>query len=378
MLQRCSNCLIPSSRPEQVFKKNICDACLSFEKRKKIDWKKRETEFNELLDFFKKRNNSSWDCIVPSSGGKDSLYQSIFLREKGLRVLVVTATTCDLSDIGRYNIENMKKIGFDMLEVSPNKKIRAKLNKFCLETVGDISWPEHISIFTLPVKIAYSLSIPLIFWGENPQFEYGGPLRKKGFELDRDWLEEFGGLLGLRIDDAANILRINKKDLDFYFFPEDQNFQKFEHQGCFLGYFFEWDNIKNYEFVRKYGFKDFGKPVENCYLSYEKLDNYQHGIHDYFKYLKYGFGRATDQLSLLIRRNKISRSEAIKIVSNFEGKYPSSYLGKNLKEILNDIEMTIDDFDKICKKFTNKEIFKCNQLGELDFNDDKSPVLIDE
>ena len=95
------------------------------------------------------------------------------------------------------------------------------------------------------------------------------------------------------------------------------------------------------------------------------MDNYQHGIHDYFKFLKYGFGRASDQVSLLIRKKIISREEGIKIVRKYEGLFPNSYLGKSIKEILDNVDLSLEEFTKICDKFTNKKIFKCNQAGEL-------------
>ena len=46
MLVRCQKCLIPQTRPEQVIDDNgICNACISHENKKKIDWKKREKEW---------------------------------------------------------------------------------------------------------------------------------------------------------------------------------------------------------------------------------------------------------------------------------------------------------------------------------------------
>ena len=95
------------------------------------------------------------------------------------------------------------------------------------------------------------------------------------------------------------------------------------------------------------------------------MDNYQHGIHDYFKYLKYGFGRATDQLSFLIRKKELKREEALVLQSQYEGKFPRSYLGKNLEDILKDIGMNMQEFIDICDRFTNKDIFKCSQDGSL-------------
>ena len=119
--------------------------------------------------------------------------------------LCVTSTTCDLSEIGRHNIENIKNLGVDYIEMSPNPIIRAKLNKIGLKTIGDISWPEHVGIFTIPVRAAVQYNVPLIVWGENSQNEYGGPAAAADNKvLNRRWLEEFGGLLGLRTNDLLN------------------------------------------------------------------------------------------------------------------------------------------------------------------------------
>ena len=89
----------------------------------------------------------------------------------------MTSTTCDLSEIGRQNLENISKLGVDHIVLSPNRKVRAKLNRFGLENVGDISWPEHVGIFTIPVQVAVRYRVPLIIWGENSQNEYGGPAK---------------------------------------------------------------------------------------------------------------------------------------------------------------------------------------------------------
>ena len=362
----CKNCIVPETRPDQFLDKNgICNACKSYEERKKIDWKKRSELLKNLIKE-KKNKLNYWDCVIPSSGGKDSTYQAIRARELGLNPVVVTATTCDLSDLGKKNIANLKNLGFDTVEISPNPRIRSRLNKLCLEEIGDISWPEHVSIFTIPIRFALNFKIPLILWGENPQFEYGGPKEKiHSHILDRAWLEEFGGLLGMRVSDLHEAYGFNPKDLNPYEYPTNEELSKFKVEGLFLGHYEAWDNLRNAEVAKKNGFITFNKPIENGYFDSEKLDNHQHGIHDYFKFLKYGFARATDQLSFMVRRGLISRKEAIKKVEDYEGKFPTSYLDKPLEEILKKIDMTLDEFKLTCDKFTNKKIFECNQANEL-------------
>ena len=293
--------------------------------------------------------------------------------EYGLNPLCVNSRTCDFSELGKENLENIKKLGVDMIEVSPNPTIRKKLNKIGLLEVGDISWPEHVGIFTIPVKIALNFQIKYIFWGENSQNEYGGPISKMNNDvLDRSWLEEFGGLLGLRISDLTELYDIKINDLLIYTYPEKEIIEKANLQGLFLGYFFSWNGYENAKIAKKNGFKFYKNEVEGSSVNYENLDNFQTGIHDYFKYLKYGFGRTTDIMCNLYRRNLISKEEAIKKIKKNDGKFPITYLGKNIKNILNEIDVTFEEFIQTCDKFTNKKIFKCDNNGkpirDKDFN----------
>ena len=365
-MKYCNNCLIPDTRPDQIFdSKGVCNACLSFKNNKNINWSERLKKLDEIIEEAKSRA-TSWDCVIPSSGGKDSTYQALWARSKGLNPVLVTASTCDLSQLGRKNLENLKNLGFDTVEISDNSKTRARLNKLSLELIGDISWPEHVSIFTTPIKFALKYKIPLILYGENPQIEYGGPDKSlSNYNLDRKWMEEFGGLIGLRVSDLIDIYKFKKTDLNSYTYPDQNELENFQVKSIFLGFFEMWDSLRNYELAKKNGFSEFHKNIEGCFFNFEKIDNYQHGIHDYFKYLKFGFGRATDQLSYLIRRGKIKRKEAILKVQDFEGFYPKSYMNKSLKEILGKINMTVEEFNIICDKFTNKNIFKCDQSGKL-------------
>ena len=357
---------MPDTRPDQIFDEDgVCNACKSFKKNQNINWKAREIQLKEIIADTKS-NKSNWNCVIPSSGGKDSTYQAIWAREKGLNPVLVTAATCDLTKVGRENLENLKKIGFDTIEISSSSLVRTKLNKIGLELIGDISWPEHVSIFTAPIRFAINYKIPLILYGENPQIEYGGPNKSlDNYILDRKWLEEFGGLIGLRVSDLVEGHSFSKSELNIYEYPSDSELKNYPIKSIFLGYFEKWDSIRNYEVAKKNGFKEYSAGLEGCHFNFEKLDNYQHGIHDYFKFLKFGFARSTDQLSYLVRRGLIPRNEAIKIAEEKEGNFPRSYLGKTLEDILKKIGLTVDDFDIICDKFTNKKIFKCNQSGEL-------------
>ncbi len=358
---------MPDTKPDLFLdNEGICNACRSYENRAEVDWTKRYDELQEILSKYKNKDGTNWDCIVPVSGGKDSTYQVVKMLQLGLNPLCVTSTTCDLSDIGRKNIENIKNLGVDYVEMSPNPNIRAKLNSIGLKQVGDISWPEHVGIFTIPVRAAVQYKVPLIVWGENSQNEYGGPAAAADDSiLNRRWLEEFGGLLGMRVADLIGMEGIEKKDLICYTYPTDEELEKVGVTGLFLGHYIPWDGLSNALIAQANGFINYSKVVEGSMVSYENLDNHQTGIHDYFKFLKFGFGRTTDLVCMQIRRGRITRQDGLDTVMRLDGKFPWEYLGKSLNDILKPLNITVDEFIRLCDKFTNKKIFKRDSSGEL-------------
>ena len=363
----CRRCIMPDTKPDLLIdQEGICNACLSYEKRKEIEWDVRKRELLRILEKYKSSNSSKWDCIVPVSGGKDSTFQVVRMLQMGVNPLCVTATTCDLSDIGRRNIENIKNLGVDYIEFSPNKKVRRKLNRVGQTQVGDISWPEHVGIFTIPVRAAVEFEVPLIVWGENSQNEYGGPAAaSENSILNRRWLEEFGGLLGLRVSDLIGLEGIEERHLIPYTYPSDDELQRVGATGIFLGYYLPWDGYSNALISQAYGFSTLQTTVEGSIVSYENLDNHQTGIHDYFKFLKFGFGRATDLACLHIRRGRITRRDGIELVRRHDGKVPWTYLGKSLEKILEPLGLALDEFVGICDRFTNKKLFLRDARGNL-------------
>jgi N-acetyl sugar amidotransferase len=358
---------MPATKPDLLFDEDgVCNACDNYEKRPEINWAERKKELTQILEKYKAKDGTNYDCIIPVSGGKDSHFQVITMLSLGMNPLCVTATTDKLSDIGRRNIENIKNLGVDYVEVSLNPKIRRKINRLALTQVGDISWPEHVAIFTVPVRLSVQMNIPLIVWGENSQNEYGGPVTAgKDSALTRRWLEEFGGLLGMRVSDLLQQEDITEQDLIQYTYPTDAQLKSIGTTGLFLGYYMPWDGYQNAEIAKKHGFATYHKEVEGSIVDYENLDNYQTGIHDYFKFLKFGFGRATDLACLHIRRGRLNREEALKLIKKHDGKFPWEYLGCSLEEILKDIDVSLEEFIEICDKFTNKKLFVKDQNGNL-------------
>jgi len=366
-IRYCVRCVMPETKPDlQIDEEGVCSACRYFEFRKAVDWEVRRRELLGILDRYRSKDGGNYDCIVPVSGGKDSHAQVLRMLELGMNPLCVTATTCKLSGIGRRNIENLKSLGVDYIEVTTNPVVRRKVNRLALVQVGDISWPEHVCIFTIPVRIAVQHNISLIIWGENSQNEYGGPAGDaENNTLTRCWLEEFGGLLGLRVSDLVGQDEIQARDLIQYTYPSDAELARLGVTGLFLGHYMPWDGWLHALIAQAHGFETYQKTVEGSLVNYENLDNCHTGIHDYFKFLKYGFGRATDLACLHVRRRRLPRTDAMALVNKHDGRFPWVYLGCPIEEILNDIDMSLEEFVAVCDRFTNKKLFVCDSRGNL-------------
>lgn len=366
-IRYCTKCLFPETKPDLFFnEEGVCSACVAAEQKNKgIDWQQREKDFHSIIDHYrKKKGETGYDCLIPVSGGKDSTYQAYFMKEVcGLNPLCVCFETTNLTELGRRNLDNISKMGIDLIYFKKNYNAYRSMVIEGFKRVGDEMWPNHLGIFTIPVHFAVKFNIPLIIWGENPQQEYGGPLESiHNRHLNRRWLEEFGGLLGNRIQDMIGVDGLTEKELTPYFYPADEDIERVGVVGIFLGHYFFWDARKQLEIVKQHGFsvKEDG-PVEGTYTNYENLDEAMHGLHDYLKFVKYGFGRATDHACIDIRNNRLTREEGLKLVKQYDGKYPNY----GISEFISYSGMSKEEVDAVIDSYTNPILFKQDENGKF-------------
>jgi hypothetical protein len=344
---RCTRCLLPDSKPDLHFNEDgVCSACQSFDAQNEVDWGERSIMLNELLA----RHDNK--CIVASSGGKDSSAIVHILKERGADVMCATAQTCHISPIGHRNIDTLARFAETVVSI-PNMTVRRKLNRRGLELVGDISWPEHVAIFTVPIKVALATGRTLVFYGENPQNAYGGPPGSdQALEMTRRWVSEFGGFLGLRPSDMIGD-GVTARDMEYYAMPDETLIKETGTEAHFFGQYVRWDSHRNFAIAREHGF-EFKMPSNRNFWPWENLDNVQTGIHDWVMQMKYGYSRACSQLSVDIRMG-FDRTVAMQIMYHRETKPLRRYLGVELGEILAPIGLTVDEFLKICQDFYNVE-----------------------
>ena len=374
-MKYCKKCLYPNTKPQLQFdERGICSACNNQKLKDEVNWVKKKEDLLLILEKYRSKDGSKYDCIIPVSGGKDSTFQTYTIKETfGLNPLAVNFHPHDQTEIGRKNLENLKQLGVDCIEFSANPLVYSKLAKFGLVELGDFQWPEHIGIFTIPVQVAVRYKIPLIIWGENPQLEYGQPTNiDTDTILDREWNEKNGGyfLDKIKPKDMTKY-GFKTKELIPYIYPSDDDIRQIGVTGIFLGSYIKWDLFKQLDFVKELGFSENDEVKEGTYDKWENLDVYFTVFHDYFKFLKYGFGRTTDHTSIEIRYERITRAQGVELIKKYEGKIPRKYLDKFLKSA----DINEQEFHDICDKFTNKEIFLTNEDGSIKKDDEKNPIL---
>ena len=355
-MKYCSRCCYPeNTRPTMMFDENgVCSGCIAFENRQTqdVDWEVKKQELQELLDEYKqkaRKNNSPYDCIIPVSGGKDSHYQAHLLTKVfKMRPLFVTYNHAYNTKLGIRNLTNMlEKFGCDLLRYSTNPVTARKLSSFMLSKVGDITWHYHAGIMTFPIQTAVRYKIPLIVWGDHGESMYFGRNNlSDNVEFTKKNRQEhlMRGFEPEDILDDPENKEITRQDLGPFFYPSDEEIESIGVRGIYLSNYDPFNFDEHTKFViENYGFETMQEREAHINL-HEKTDDFMQDTHNYLKYLKFGYGRITDQVSIHIRERRMSREEGIDWIERKE------YLKrpKNLDVFLKFVGLTESEFlDKI-------------------------------
>ncbi len=350
MKQRCSKCIMPDTKMGISFdSRGYCNACQNAEKNDKRDWQKQWGFFQRLIYKIYGRRDG-YNCLVPVSGGKDSTFLAFKAREFGLTPLCVNVRPCEPTELGRRNLENLSKQGFDIFSFIPNQNIMPKLVKRSFYEDGDPCTSHEFMLYSVPLKVALQYEIPLILWAENPQFEYGN----EGSVTAVDQ-RNIGGLWGRS---ASHWLcdGVTENDLISFEHPVETK----GLTAIYLSEYIRWDSRKVGEFAIGHGLET--RPDEELlgtggYWNFEQLDDEAPIIGHYLKYQKFHYGRATDQACRDIRLGYITREEGLKLAEKYDGKLNPDYIERFCKYI----DITETEFHRVCKTFyRNPVIIKEN------------------
>ena len=310
-MRYCKQCVLPDTRPGIFLDDDgVCSACHGHrDKETKIDWAARAQAF-ETLVAETKTQSTSYDCIVPVSGGKDSWYQVIRAKEHGLSVLAVTWRTPARTEIGQRNLDRMiEKLGVDHIDYTISPDVERRFMKATFEERGTTGLPMHMALFAIPIRLAVQFRIPLILWGENPQLEYGGnELERLSNTLDADWLSKHGCLESTDASYWLGKEGLSEADLHAYRLPESPDFKV---RSVFLGAFYKWNSYDNTRIAQDHGFVYEQGAERTGTWDFADIDCEFISLHHFLKWYKFGFTRAFDTLSVQIRYGMITRDQAV-------------------------------------------------------------------
>jgi N-acetyl sugar amidotransferase len=363
----CTKCVVSNQRPRIQFDDNgVCSACqFAYEKNNKINWKEREEMLRKLCDKHRK-NDGSYDVIVPCSGGKDASMIAHKLKHKyGMHPLTVTWAPFEYTEIGWKNFRNFIKSGFNNLLASPNGKLHRKLARLSFELVGDSFLPFIYGQTVYAFHIASKFDIKLVFFGENGEAEYGGDPKnnyKSGMPIE-NWVESyFKGITvdelikhGLEKTDYITKEDYDESDLMFYRAPPLKELKEKEIEFHWFSFYEKWIPQENYYYCSENtGFE--ANPEgrsEGTYSKYASLDDQMDGFHYYLGFLKFGIGRTTSDSAHEIRDGHITREEAVALVQKYDGEFPKRYF----KEFLAYLDITEDHFWEVLERFRSPHLW---------------------
>ncbi|NNE83126.1 MAG: N-acetyl sugar amidotransferase [Alphaproteobacteria bacterium] len=369
----CKRCVYPeNSKPGIIFDdEGICSGCRSFERKTisidNADWDSRERKFKEILFDHRdtqRRKQNPYDCIIPVSGGKDSTWQVYVIREKyKLNPLLVTYNHTFNTPLGIRNLTNLvSRLDCNLIRYTTAPGSAKRIAKYMLKTVGDVTWHYHAGIMTFPITAAIQYDVPLILWGEEGFSELVGMHNLDDYvEFTKKKRQEHS-MRGFEPEDLLQRenCELTRYDLAPFFYPTDQQLENVGVRGIYMANYIRWDGRKQAEFViDNFGFET-GRDRERTFNTYAKLEDiHANGLHDWLKYLKFGYGRATDDASNEIRHGRMSRNDGIEMVKKYDHVRPS-----DVDVFLDAVDMTEPELMAMIESMRDPQIWRKDKFGE--------------
>ena len=362
-MRYCTKCVMPDTRPGIKFDENgVCSGCQSYEHRKLVDWEARWKEFEQLCDKYRGMNGpDGYDCCIAISGGKDSHFQTYLMKEvMHMNPLLVTVDdNFKMTEAGKHNIQNISEaFGNDIISMKPNRAAYKKLMRYTFEKYGKPTYVFDRYIYTFPLHMAIKFNLPLLVYGENVSYEYGGADSKETYSARN---QIFNGVAcGIEKEELIQNVGVSAKDLNFFDAPSIDELNKLD--PIYISYFTQWSSFKNYEMAKKFGFHDLTHEWTRTHHveQFDQVDSPAYLVHPWMKYPKFGHASATDYASRMVRYGLITRDEAVKMVNEHDSKLDP----RTVREFCEFVGYTEREFWAIVDKFYNRDIFKKDELDQ--------------
>jgi N-acetyl sugar amidotransferase len=366
-MEYCARCLYPAnSKPTIIFdEEGVCSGCRYHESRERANWAERERLLRGILEMHKakaKEAGQPYDCIIPVSGGKDSHFQTYLMKVKyGMNPLLVCYNHTYNTRIGLANLRNLvEKFGCDLVRFTANPHSVRKISRYMIKRIGDLTWHYHAGIMTFPFQVAVRYKVPLIIWGEHGFAELTGMFTLEDMVEFTKWTRQEHDMRGLEPEDLINEESgITHQDVVPYVYPTDEEIESLGVRGIYLSNFLYWNALDQARLVvENYGFRVLSGRRDRTFVLYTKTDDHANDVHDYLKYLKFGYGRATDDASTEIRHGRMTREEGIEMVKRHDPAVP-----RTLPTYLNFLQIAEQEFYDWIEPMRDPDIWEKDEKG---------------
>lgn len=359
-MRYCRKCVQPDTRPKVYFDENgVCGACLWKEEKKSIDWESRGRELREIADWARAEAavRGTYDCVLGVSGGKDTTFTALFARDRlGLNCLLVNAWPEQMTDLGRHNIENLCRHGFDMINIKTNPRVMRKIIRDDFYRRGNLNISTEYTIWSSAYRLAMEYRVPLIIQGENEALTLGA---SEGLNRDGDaaLVYKNNTMSGVNaFQRYAEVEGVGPGDLHLYNFPQPGLLDRVGIRAVYLEYYInEWGQVSNADFaianglrIRDDDLSELGSVQKFC-----ALDSDLWIVNQLIKYAKLGFGYATDEACYEVREGRLTRDQAFELVRKYDGNCGEKFIQKACHYI----GISVSEFWRVVEEFRNRELF---------------------
>jgi len=360
-MKYCVKCLMPDTRPGLTFnQEGICAACVNYEKQKLTNWDNRLKELKVICDKYRGCNGNGYDCAIAVSGGKDSHFQTYYIKEvMKMNPVLLTIGNLDWTETGRKNLDNISDaFGCDVIQFQPNRKVARILFKKALKEIGNHNWYIDALIYAFPIKMSMQLNLKLLVYGEDVNYTYGGEFNE---ETPSALLQPKNDVVKPVWDKWFEDGKLTEKDLDAAKIPSIEDCKKFGLEPIYLSYFVLWNSVHNYKVAKRWGFRHLGHEYtrEGSIDNYDQIDSIPYMLGPYLKYVKFGHSVATDNASRWIRYGLRKRDEMIPIVEETDKNLDQGMVEKFCEFV----QISPNEFWKIMDKWYNRELFEQDRDG---------------
>lgn len=352
-MKYCTNCVMPETRPRVSFdERGWCNACQWAEEKKQLDWGGRWKLLEDLCDKF--RSKTGFDCIVPVSGGKDSSYVAYMMKHRlKMNPLCVTIRPNLALDVGRQNLINFINAGYDHIHLTPDPEISREIDRIGFVEAGRPLLGWQTAVQTGIFRLAQKLSIPFVMFGEEGETEYGGAKKLKNSHF---YNAEDAVSIYLEGHDPRRYSELyDEKRLYLFTFPSPNELIEADVCIAHWSYFENWDPYEHYLVAKeKCGLQETKERVSATYNNFAQTDTALYNLHAWMMYLKFGFGRCSQDVGIDIRRGAMTRKQGISLIKRFDREAPLQFIPLYLDYF----RMSLDEFNAVIERHVNKKLFE--------------------